>query len=180
MNNINYDFFDEYKKLEKLCNEMYNAHNGVTLYIDNMASVPYSNYCNIPNWESDLNQLKRLRHIRNNLAHVEGAFHETICTQNDIEWVIAFYKRILNQSDPLAMQHQIGKRRVQNAVKVANTHAQKAVIITNTNSQKTSTNSINDSFYNQTNTKEKASLATSIILLTIIGTLVTLILFLMK
>ena len=109
MNNINYVFFEEYKKPEKLCQEMYNSNNGVTNYIDDMKAASYSNYCNIPNWEADLNQLKRLRHIRNNLAHVEGAFTENVCTQNDVEWVQAFTKRILNQSDPLAVQYRNSK-----------------------------------------------------------------------
>ena len=32
MNNLNYIFFEEFKKLEKLCGEMYGSHNGVTNY----------------------------------------------------------------------------------------------------------------------------------------------------
>ena len=59
MNNLNYIFFEEFKKLEKLCGEMYGSHNGVTNYIDDMKDVPYSNYRDIPNWEDDLSQLKK-------------------------------------------------------------------------------------------------------------------------
>ena len=56
-----------------------------------------------------MEQLVRLRHIRNNLAHTEGAFHEEMCTQKDIDWVRDFHKRILNQSDPLAILYQYSK-----------------------------------------------------------------------
>lgn len=106
MNNLNYIFFEEFKKLEKLCGEMYGSHNGVTNYIDDMKDVPYSNYRDIPNWEDDLSQLKKMRHIRNNLAHEEGAFAKKVCTKNDIRWIQTFIKRIMNQSDPLAIQHR--------------------------------------------------------------------------
>ena len=111
MNNLNYIFFEEFKKLEKLCGEMYGSHNGVTNYIDDMKDVPYSNYRDIPNWEDDLSQLKKMRHIRNNLAHEEGAFAKKVCTQNDIRWIQTFIKRIMNQSDPLAIQHRNKKNK---------------------------------------------------------------------
>ena len=111
MNNLNYIFFEEFKKLEKLCGEMYGSHNGVTNYIDDMKDVPYSNYLDIPNWEDDLSQLKKMRHIRNNLAHEEGAFAKKVCTKNDIRWIQTFIKRIMNQSDPLAIQHRNQKNK---------------------------------------------------------------------
>lgn len=103
MNTLNYIFFENFKTLEKLCNDKYKTTNGVTHYIDEMKSISSINCKNIPNWTSDFNQLKRLRHIRNYLAHTEGAFNENNCTQNDIEWLQIFYNRILAQSDPLSM-----------------------------------------------------------------------------
>lgn len=109
MGNLNYDFFEEYKVLDKLCRELYGGQNGVTQYIDDMKNVLKSDYLHISNWKEDLDQLIHLRHIRNNLAHTEGAFREEICTQRDIEWIQKFYRRILNQSDPMAMLHQYSK-----------------------------------------------------------------------
>ena len=120
MNHINYTFFEEFKKLEKLCNDIYKSHNGVTNYIDDMNAVSFRNYYNIPNWEADLHRLKQLRHIRNTLAHVEGAFNENICTQQDIEWVQAFYERILKQSDPLAIQYRNSQSRAQTTLPQSN------------------------------------------------------------
>lgn len=106
MNDLNYTFFEEYKKLEKLCNDIYKSHNGVTNYIDDMNKIPSYIYKNIFNFEKDLSILKQLRHIRNKLAHETDAFNTTICKTEDIEWLKTFYERILNQTDPLALNHQ--------------------------------------------------------------------------
>ena len=38
-------------------------------------------------FELDLDQLIRVRRIRNHLAHEEGAFDEAAYTQNDIDWL---------------------------------------------------------------------------------------------
>lgn len=106
MNNINLNFFENYKKLEKLCNEILSVNNGVTQYINEMENISSSKYHSIPNWNSDLSSLKRLRHLRNQMAHNEGAFSENLCTINDVEWIINFRSRILKQTDPLALLHQ--------------------------------------------------------------------------
>lgn len=106
MNDLNYIFFEEFKKLDKLCGELYESPYGVTHYIDDMKAASWDDCRHIPNWKTDLKELIRLRHIRNHLAHTEGAFHEDICTQNDIDWIKNFHKRIMNQSDPLAMLYQ--------------------------------------------------------------------------
>lgn len=107
MNDLNYIFFEEFKKLDKLCSELYQAPNGVTHYIDDMKAASWDDCRYIPNWKTDLKELIRLRHIRNHLAHTEGAFLENICTPNDINWIRNFHQRIMNQSDPLAMLNQL-------------------------------------------------------------------------
>lgn len=111
MDNLNYNFFEEYKRLDKLCGELYGDQHGVSHYIDDMKDVPKNSYLHISNWKTDLEQLIRLRHIRNYLAHTEGAFNEEICTQKDIEWSQNFYKRILNQSDPIATLYQYSEEK---------------------------------------------------------------------
>ena len=118
--NINYNFFEEFKRLDKLCGDLYKDQAGITHYINDMKSTPISNYRNIPNWETDLKELVRLRHIRNNLAHTENAFDEDVCTQRDIDWIKDFYQRILDRSDPIAMLYQNSKKenkQIQQAVK---------------------------------------------------------------
>ena len=106
MHNLNYIFFEEFKRLDKLCGEIYNSRHGVTDYIDDMKSVPKHRCQYIPNWKNDMEQLMHLRHIRNYLAHTSGAFQEELCTQKDIDLVIDFYNRILTQTDPMALLYK--------------------------------------------------------------------------
>lgn len=105
MKNLNYVFFEEFKHLDKLCGEIYNTKNGVSSYIEDMKAKEIYNCSYIPNWESDLTHLIQYRHIRNQMAHTEGAFDTENCKQKDIDWVRNFYGRVMNQSDPLALLH---------------------------------------------------------------------------
>ena len=106
MNNLNYVFFEEYTRLDKLCKDIYGTDKGVSNYINDMMSASWSDCRYITNWKTDLAQLKRIRHLRNRLAHETGAFSNEICTQNDIDWIKTFHKCILNQSDPIALLHK--------------------------------------------------------------------------
>lgn len=107
MSGFNYIFFEEYKSLDRLCGQLYDMQYGITTYIENMKKIPQNCYQNVPNWNNSLRELIRIRHIRNHLAHEEGAFEKENCTQRDIEWIQNFHNRILNQSDPLAVLRQV-------------------------------------------------------------------------
>ena len=103
-NNINIEFFDEYKRLDKLCSDIYGkSSGGVTSYINDMASVSSSDAQKILDWHSTYNKLKSLRHIRNQMAHGEGSFDDYACSYDDIEWLRDFRNKIMNVSDPLAI-----------------------------------------------------------------------------
>ncbi len=115
MDNLNYVFFEEFKRLDRLCGELYGEQRGISKYIDDMRNVPRYDCRNISGWDADLEQLVRLRHIRNNLAHTEGAFQEEMCIEKDIDWLKEFHRRVLSQSDPLAMLHQYLKAKQQMA-----------------------------------------------------------------
>ena len=112
MNNLNLIFLEEYKQLDKLCSELYDGQPGVTSYINEMKNVNWNDARDIPNWKSDLNELKRLRHIRNHLAHTEGAFDEKLCTNEDVNWIKDFRNRILKQTDPLALLQKYYRKNV--------------------------------------------------------------------
>lgn len=103
MNNLNFILLEEYKQLDKLCSEIYDSQPGVTSYINDMKSANWNDAREIQNWKTDLNNLIRIRHIRNHLAHTEGAFDEKLCTGADVKWVKDFRNRILKQTDPLAL-----------------------------------------------------------------------------
>ncbi len=114
MNSLSSTFFEEYKHLEKICSELYGQNNGVTLYINEMESVNDTAVNSIESWQSDLKWLKRVRHLRNIIAHEAG--DEEICSGVDLAFVRSFYDRIMRQTDPLAalrrqhVQEELSKR----------------------------------------------------------------------
>lgn len=103
MDYLNQAFLEEYKRLDKLCRDVYLSDKGVTSYIENMRQVSEFERRSIPSWDSDLRHLMTLRHIRNQLTHDVGTLHADMCTVNDIAWLKDFYSRILNVTDPLSL-----------------------------------------------------------------------------
>lgn len=102
MNNLNVQFFEQYKIVEKICSEMYGIHNGLSQYINEMEAVSYYHRNQVSGFDSDLARLKRLRYLRNQLAHNNGSFEESLCTLDDVNWLKNFYHRILETDDPIA------------------------------------------------------------------------------
>ncbi len=103
-------FINSYKRLEKLCNDMYSTtHGGVTCYIEDMEKRADGN-CHVDSWTKDYKQLKYYRHIRNMIVHDVDCEEEDMCDINDEQWINSFYNRILNQSDPLALYHKSKQR----------------------------------------------------------------------
>lgn len=101
MKELNTDFYDEYKRLDKFCRDMFSGQDGVTEYIKQMENAALYRYY-VPTWDEDLKQLKRMRHLRNKLAH-EVEFDADLCTESDILFVKTFYTRLFNCSDPLSI-----------------------------------------------------------------------------
>ena len=54
-------------------------------------------------WDLNLKQLKRLRHIRNRLCHEAGSFSEELCSESDISLLDNFRESLINQTDPLSL-----------------------------------------------------------------------------
>ena len=97
-------FFDEYKKLDKLCSEMYGINSGgVTCYLNDMMAVPVMQRNRIPEWNQTYDRLRELRHIRNQMAHGEGSFEDYPCSEEDVLWLFEFRSKIMHISDPLAV-----------------------------------------------------------------------------
>ena len=82
------NFIDSYKKLEKLCNEMYGDKHGVSLYIDEMINTPVGS-CYVKSW--------------NQIVHEPGCTETNMCNRDDIQWINNFYTRMMSTSDPLAL-----------------------------------------------------------------------------
>ena len=95
-------FIDSYKRLEKLCSEIYNDNHGVSSYIDEMVNTPIgARY--VPGWDEDLKQLKHYRWVRNQIVHDPGCTEENMCEYGDAQWLDNFRSRIMLANDPLAL-----------------------------------------------------------------------------
>lgn len=95
-------FIDSYKRLEKLCSEMYNDNHGLSAYIDEMTNNPIgSRY--VSGWDEDLKKLKHFRWVRNQIVHEPGCTEENMCEPGDVWWLDDFHSRIMSASDPLAL-----------------------------------------------------------------------------
>lgn len=107
MKSQNAEFFDKYKSLDKLCSEIYGGSNGVTQYIDDMNSVPYSQSRKVSGWDNTIKELKKYRHFRNELAHGDLDIGGDNCSDEDINWISDFRDSILNRNDPIARLRKI-------------------------------------------------------------------------
>ena len=101
------EFFEEYKRLDRICADMYSARQGVSEYIADMESRPIRETSRITAWDHDYKQLKHLRWIRNRIAHESDTCQ--ICSISDIQDIQNFYNRILSGRDPIAMVERTGK-----------------------------------------------------------------------
>ena len=95
------EFFEEYKRLDQLCSDMYACRNGVSQYLADMETKPYRVRQHISGWDYTYQTLKRLRWIRNRIAHESG--QSQICHEQDIQEIHAIYNAILSGQDPLAL-----------------------------------------------------------------------------
>ena len=104
MNDIERDFFDEYKKLDNLCKDCFNSEQGVSAYIEEMDNTEDKVSAMIAYWGNDYKKLKHIRWVRNMIAHSD---EESECGRDDIEFVLDFYQRIISRRDPLAMASKV-------------------------------------------------------------------------
>lgn len=69
MTQLDNEFFEEYKHLERLCSDMYSCRDGVRQYLEGMESHSSEGERIVPNWKRDYWKLRGLRKTRNVLAH---------------------------------------------------------------------------------------------------------------
>ena len=106
MKQTNIDFLEEYKHLDKLCREIYASNTGISNYIEDMKQKSPSGRYVIQDWDLDLRQLIKMRHIRNQLTHDVGTIDSEMCSYSDIEWLSIFQLRLMKQTDPLSLLHK--------------------------------------------------------------------------
>lgn len=115
MNQIDNDFFDAYKHLDKLCGEIYDCRNGISEYITQMEHLPRGHWL-VSNWDSDYKKLKHIRWVRNQIAHESSSY--AISDEADIEFAELFYIRIMNQDDPFSRLRKIEQARTQRSFSI--------------------------------------------------------------
>lgn len=103
-------FIESYKHLEKLCGEVLNDDRRISAYIYEMINTPRGSYL-VRGWDDDLKQLKHYRWVRNQIAHESDCTEQNMCELSDTVWLDAFYSRIMNQTDPLALYSKATKHR---------------------------------------------------------------------
>ncbi len=98
---------EEYKKLEKLCSDMYSGKNGVGEYLSQMLYEDRTGKARVPTWESDHKTLKHIRSLGSKIARDPGP--TPLSRQSDLDYVIDFHERILEGKDPLSELRNVRK-----------------------------------------------------------------------
>lgn len=104
LQNSDNNFFEEYKRLDKLCSDMYSCQNGVSEYISQMDNVYNFGLSYISSWSFDYKRLKHIRFLRNQIAHNPDIYQ--ISKPEDLNFVKNFYSRIISGNDPLTLLRQ--------------------------------------------------------------------------
>ena len=98
----NLAFLELYKSVDRFIRDAYSSGEGVSEYIRIMEAKGPSGQRYAAGWADDYRMLKRVRWIRNRLAHEVG-YDSDITEENDYEWLRSFEQRLYDASDPLAL-----------------------------------------------------------------------------
>ena len=106
MDNIEIEFFEEYKKLDNLCKDLFRSNRGVTKYIEEMEKTPFIDRRLVNSWNNYYDMLKHVKWIRNNIAHNN---EYSGCNKDDVENIKNFYQQIIEQKDPFSIINEKNK-----------------------------------------------------------------------
>lgn len=106
MDNIEIEFFEEYKKLDNLCKDLFRSNLGVTKYIEEMEKTPFIDRRLVNSWNNYYDMLKHVKWIRNNIAHNN---EYSGCNKDDVENIKNFYQQIIEQKDPFSIINEKNK-----------------------------------------------------------------------
>lgn len=101
MRDLNIDFMDLYKSVDRFIRDAYSSTDGVSEYIRQMEQNDFKGRRYVATWGADYDRLKRLRWIRNQLSHEIG-YDSDICEYTDYDWLETFSHRLYSANDPLA------------------------------------------------------------------------------
>ena len=101
--------FDEFKRTDSICRDMFWSQSGIGQYITEMEQNSFHGRYVVPSWDRDYQMLKRTRWLRNQIAHDSSA---TDCSEEDAKWLEEFHSRLLAQEDPLALLEKAKQERL--------------------------------------------------------------------
>lgn len=105
MRDLNIDFLDLYKRVDRFIRDAYASSEGVSEYLRQMEQKDFKGRGLVPTWATDYNRLKRLRWIRNQLSHEVG-YDSDICEEADYLWLEEFRGRLYATNDPMSVLHK--------------------------------------------------------------------------
>ena len=100
MRDLNIDFLELYKGVDKFIREAYSSTDGVSEYIRIMEQNIVQGRRHFATWQDDLGSLKHLRQIRNQLVHEVG-YDSDLCEESDFIRLKDFKDRLYDCRDPL-------------------------------------------------------------------------------
>ena len=106
MRDLNIDFVDLYKRVDRFLRDAYDSSEGVSEYLRRMEENSSRGRQYVTSWEADYRQLKRLRWVRNQLSHEVG-YDSDLCEAEDYRWLEEFHNRLYDTADPLAVLYRI-------------------------------------------------------------------------
>ena len=103
MRDLNIEFQEKYKSVDNFIKDAQGTSEGVSGYIALMESAVTEGtlFRSIAEWGNDYKHLKRMRWIRNQLAH-EVSIDSDICQEDDYDWLCDFYDRLYDGDDSIA------------------------------------------------------------------------------
>lgn len=107
MTTLESEFMEAYKRVESFCNDLFSCENGISEYINEMKNADAFSRSSVPSWGRDLRMLKRLRFVRNKIAHEPGA---SGCTDQDFRNLNDFFDRLVNREDPFSEAEALKKK----------------------------------------------------------------------
>lgn len=124
MRDLNIDFVDLYKRVDRFLRDAYDTQEGVSGYLRQMEDNSARGRQYVTSWEADYRRLKRLRWVRNQLSHEVG-YDSDLCEEEDYLWLEDFHNRLYNTSDPLAVLYRIENAKRRQAQQQRQTEAQR-------------------------------------------------------
>ena len=106
MRDLNIDFMDLYKSVDRFIRDAYSSAEGVSEYIRQMEQNDFKGRRYVATWGADYDKLKRLRWIRNQLSHEVG-YDSDICEESDYDWLDTFRGRLYSSNDPMAIMNKV-------------------------------------------------------------------------